>query len=139
MLRAYSLVKSVTAFCPDDRQVVTIPAGRLITLIFREPAIGIVSTIFEGRRMMVPYEDIVDRARGFTSNEGLGLFTHVITGFGFSPPGKRDGMGFVREVFGFVKENLSGAISSSLDRRSGRALLNEFGRPNRSHASISPP
>ena len=61
MLRAYSLVKSVTAFVPDNHQVVIIPAGSLITLFFREPAIGIVSTLFEGRRMMVCYEDIVDR------------------------------------------------------------------------------
>ena len=61
MLRAYALVKSVTAFFPDNHQVATIPAGSLITLFLREPAIGIVSTLFEGRRMMVCYEDILDR------------------------------------------------------------------------------
>jgi hypothetical protein len=58
MVQSYSLLRPVIGFFRDDRQVVTMPAGTLIELLVRQPGVGITHSLFEGRPIMVQYEDI---------------------------------------------------------------------------------
>jgi hypothetical protein len=57
MVRRYTLRRPIVGFCRHERRVITIPAGTVITVMFRSGA-GIASTEFEGQAILVPAEDI---------------------------------------------------------------------------------
>jgi hypothetical protein len=58
MIRRYTLLRSVVGFSTNDRRVVAIPAGALITVMMRQSCVGIISTVFEGQNLLVASEDI---------------------------------------------------------------------------------
>ena len=58
MVRTYSLVHAIVGFLRDEKRIVTIPAGALIRLVVVPGQVGITSTVFEGRVILLQYQDI---------------------------------------------------------------------------------
>ena len=62
MVRPYTLLRAVVGFSTADKRIVAIPAGALITLVILESGVGITSTLFEGRTILVASEDVAQNA-----------------------------------------------------------------------------
>ena len=75
MVRTYSVIRPVIGFSRDDKRIVTIPAGALIRLVVVPGGVGITATVFEGRAILLQYEDI--ERNGVNVEIGtVGVVTH---------------------------------------------------------------
>jgi hypothetical protein len=68
VLRRYVLIRPVVGFREDTKQVLTIPAGTVITLPERQTPVGIASFLWDGHTVMVFREDVEDN--GFNPKTG---------------------------------------------------------------------